>query len=105
MSGDDPTKDLSDEPKRTNQPTITAVFELVREVKQGLDATNARLDEMDSRQTREFAALDARLVELSEEVKTRFTRLEDKIDRGSSHGEAEYHDLRRRMRELESKIS
>lgn len=119
MSGDDRTKDLSDEAKRTTQPTITAVFELVREVKRSVDATNdrldatnarldgtnARLDDLESGHSRDFASLDARLVELSEVVKSGFQRLEDKIDRGSLHSDAEYHDLRRRMRDLESKVS
>jgi hypothetical protein len=38
-------------------------------------------------------------------VKSGFQRLEDKIDRSSSHGDTDYHDLRRRMRDLESKVS
>jgi tetrahydromethanopterin S-methyltransferase subunit G len=104
----DPTQDLPDEADRTTQPTITAVFELVRELKQGvdainarldainarLDATNARLDEMEGRHARDFA-----------EMKAGFIRLEDKIDRITVHSDAEYHDLRRRMRDLESKAS
>ena len=111
MNNDDPTHDLPDEADRTTQPSITAVFELVRELKQSvdainvrLDATNARLDEMDARHARDFAALDARLVELSEEVKSGFIRLEDKIDHITAHSEADYHDLRKRMRKLESKL-
>jgi tetrahydromethanopterin S-methyltransferase subunit G len=97
----EPTQDLPDETDRTTQPTITAVFELVRELKQGvdainarLDATNARLDEMEGRHARDFA-----------EMKAGFIRLEDKIDRITVHSDAEYHDLRRRMRDLESKAS
>jgi phage shock protein A len=118
MSSDDSTQDLPDETDRTTQPSITAQFELVREVKQSvdamnvrldatnarLDATNARLDEMDTRHARDFAALDARLVELSEEVKSGFIRLEDKIDHITTHSEADYHDLRKPMRKLESKL-
>ena len=100
----DPTQDLPNERDRTTQPNITALFELVREVKQSVDAINARLDEMDARHTRDFAALDARLVELSEEVKSGFIRLEDKIDHITAHSEADYHDLRKRMRKLESKL-
>jgi methyl-accepting chemotaxis protein len=104
----DPTQDLPNERDRTTQPSITALFELVREVKQSvdainarldainarldatnarldatnarLDATNARLDEMEAGHARDFAALDARLVELSEDVRSGFMRLEDKID-------------------------
>ena len=94
MSNDDPTQDLPDETDRTTQPSITALFELVREVKQSVDAINvrldgmesrhasdfaalnARLDETDARHARDFAALDVRLVELSEEVRSGFMRLE-----------------------------
>ena len=115
----DPTLDLPGEENRTTQPSITAVFELVRELKQSvdainarldatnarLDATNARLDEMDARHARDFAALNARLVELSEEVRSGFMRLEDKIEQITMHADADYHDLRRRMRNLESKAS
>jgi len=126
----DPTQDLPNERDRTTQPSITALFELVREVKQSVDAINARLDEtnarldgiesrhasdfaalnarldeMDSRHDRDFAALDARLVELSEEVRSGFMRLEDKIEQITMHADADYHDLRRRMRNLESKAS
>ncbi|MEK6299086.1 MAG: hypothetical protein AABO41_00060 [Acidobacteriota bacterium] len=112
MSTDDPTKDLPDETGRTTQPTITAVFELLRELKQSVDATNARLDttnarldEMDSRHARDLASLNARLDALTEEVRSGFIKLEDKIDQISLHSEAEYHDLRTRMRNLESKAS
>ena len=105
MNNDGPTHDLPDEADRTTQPSITALFELVREVKQSVDATNARLDEMDARHARDFAALDARLVELSEEVRSGFMRLEDKIEQITMHADADYHDLRRRMRNLESKAS
>ena len=125
MSSDDPTKDLSDEIERT-QPTITAVFELVRELKQSvdainarldetnarldatnarLDATNARLDEMDSRHARDFASLHARIDALSEEMKNGFTLLADKIHRNRLHAEADYQDLSRRIRDLETKAS
>jgi predicted nuclease with TOPRIM domain len=115
MSNDDPTQDLPDETDRTAQPTITAVFELVRELKQSVDAINARLDATNARLDASNARLDAtnarldatnaRLDELSEEMKAGFIRLEDKIDRITVHSDAEYHDLRRRMRDLESKAS
>jgi len=115
----DPTQDLPNERDRTTQPSITALFELVREVKQSVDAinvrldatnarldeTNARLDEMDARHARDFAALNAGLIELSEEVRSGFMRLEDKIEQITMHADADYHDLRRRMRNLESKAS
>ena len=107
MSSDDPTKDLSGETKRTTQPTITAVFELVRELKQGVDAINARLDATNARLDATNTRLDdveSRLVALLEEMKSGFMRLEDKIDHITAHSEADYHDLRKRMRDLESKL-
>jgi vacuolar-type H+-ATPase subunit I/STV1 len=112
MSSDDPTRDLPDETKRTTQPTITAVFELVREVKQSVDAINARLDaadvrfdEMESRHARDFASLNARLDALSEEMRSGFTRLGDLIERIRQHGEADYLNFLARIRDLESKVS
>ena len=104
----DPTQDLPNERDRTTQPSITALFELVREVKQSVDAINARLDAINARLDATNARLDAtnaRLDELSEVVKAGFMTLEDKIDRSTLHSEADYHDLRRRMRNLESKAS
>jgi len=44
MSGDDPTRKLPEEAAKITQPTITALFELLREIKQSVDATNAKLD-------------------------------------------------------------
>jgi len=123
MNNDDPTHDLPDEADRTTQPSITAVFELVRELKQSVDAINARLDAInvrldgiESRHSGDLAALNARLDEmdarhardfaaLTEEVRSGFMRLEDKIEQITMHADADYHDLRRRMRNLESKAS
>ncbi|HWN98576.1 MAG TPA: hypothetical protein VNS63_04835 [Blastocatellia bacterium] len=108
MSNDDPTQDQPDQTNRTTQPTITAVFELLRELKQSVDAINARLDETNARLDATNARLDstnARLDELTEVVKSGFMVLEDKIDRSALHSEADYHDLRKRIRDLESKAS
>jgi septal ring factor EnvC (AmiA/AmiB activator) len=66
MSNDDPTQDLPGERDKTTQPTIAAVFELVREVKQSVDAINARLDAINARLDATNARLDATNARLDE---------------------------------------
>lgn len=139
MSSDDLTHNLnSDEGDNTTQPTITAVFRLLRDVQDGqkslssrFDAlessvnsrfdgfnsrfdslessVNSRFDSLESRLTRDFAGVDARFAEMSDEMKNGLLRLSDKlcdrIDRSRLHSEADYEDLLRRMRKLESKAS
>jgi chromosome segregation ATPase len=130
MSSDDLTRKLPDDDGKTTQPMIADVFRLVEQVKQSmesrfdatdarldqtnsrldqtnsrLDQINSRLDELDSRLARDIAGINARITELSDEMKTGFIQLSDKIVRGRLHAEADYQDLLRRMRELESKAS
>ena len=105
MSGDDPTSNLPPEAAKTTQPTITAVFELLREIKQSVDANNARLDEMESRHARDFANLNARIDALTQEVRDGFDRLAAIIERNREHAEADYVKFNRRLRDLESKVS
>jgi methyl-accepting chemotaxis protein len=70
-----------------------------------LDQTNARLDEVESRLARDIAGVNTRIAELSDEMKNGFIQLSDKIVRSRLHAEADYQDILRRMRELESKAS
>jgi hypothetical protein len=122
MSSDDVTHNLanSDEEDSATQPTITAVFRLLREVQDGqtslksrFDALesslNSRFDALESRLARDFAAVDTRFAEMSDEMKGGFLRLSDKlcdrIDRSRLHAESDYEDLLRRLRKLESKAS
>jgi uncharacterized protein YdcH (DUF465 family) len=116
MSSNDLTRKLTDEDGKTTQPMIADVFRLVEQLKQSmesrfdatdarLDQTNARLDELDSRLTRDIAGIHTRITELSDEMKNRFIQLSDKIVRDRLHAEADYQDLHRRMRELESRAS
>ena len=123
MSSDDLTHKLPDDDGRTTQPMIADVLRLLEEVKQSmesrfdatdarLDQTNARLDEtnvridaLESRLARDIASVNARITELSDEMKRGFIQLSDKIVRSRLHSEADYEDLLRRMRELESKAS
>ena len=107
MSNDDliPTLPDSNEDEKTTQPTITGVFRLLRELEKGQKGLNTRLDEVESRLGREIAGVNTRLVEMSDEMKSGFLQLADKIDRSRLHAEADYHDLLRRIRELESRAS
>ena len=123
MSSDDLTRKLPDDDGKTTQPMIADVFRLVEQVKQSmesrfdatdarldqtnarLDQANARLDEVESRLARDIAGVNARIAELSDEMKNGFIQLSDKIVRSRLHAEADYQDILRRMRELESKAS
>jgi len=131
MSSDDLTRNSnSDDEATITKPTITAVFRLLREVKDGqtifsarFDALesrvreiqdgqtslNARFEALESRLAHDFAGIDARFAEMSDEMKAGFLRLSDKlcdrIDRSRLHAESDYEDLLRRLRKLESKAS
>lgn len=75
---------------RTTQPSITAVFELIQNVKQVVDNNAARLND----------------IEL--QVKSGFSTIGNKIDalnRGRLQTEADYFNLLHRIEELESKAS
>lgn len=115
---------------KTTQPTITAVFRLLSDMDERL---NGRLDRVEGRlgaletrfgrlETRfdgletRFDGLEARLGEvdnrlsgrldeLSDQMKNGFLQMGDKIDRSRLHAEADYQDLLRRIRELESRAS
>lgn len=110
MSSDDPTRNLnSDAEENTTQPTITAVFRLLREVQDGQKSLDSRFDALESRLTRDFAGVDARFAEMSDEMKDGLLRLSDKlcdsIDRTRVHAEADIENIARRLRKLESKAS
>ena len=140
---DDLTENLtnSDKEDNTTQPTITAVFRLLREVWEGQTSLGSRLDTLESsvnarfealessirglqdgqtslnsrfealesRLDRDFAGVDARFAEMSEEMKNGLLRLSDKlcdsIDRTRVHAEADIENIARRLRNLESKAS
>jgi chromosome segregation ATPase len=93
MSSDDVTQDLtnSDKEDNTTQPTITAVFRLLREVREGQTSLNSRLDTLESsiREVQDgqtslssrFDALESRVNTLETSVNTRFDALESRLDR------------------------
>ena len=71
-----------------------------------LAALEARFDQLETRLARDFAAIEARFVEMSNEMKSGFIRLSDKVadqmDQTRNHHDADYQELLRRMRRLES---
>jgi hypothetical protein len=135
MSNDDLTNNLSaGNEDKTTHATITAVFRLLQDVdkrfsgrfdavENRLDAVEtrlgvvesrlgvveSRLDQLETRLARDFAGVEARFVEMSNEMKSGFIQLADKVadqmDHLRLHTEADYQDLLRRMRRLESQAS
>ena len=119
MRSDDPTRDLNDSENEVNttQPTITAVFRLVREVKDGQESLKSRLDAFEVSVNSRFetlesnfnSQLDRRFIEMSDEFKAALLELSDKlsdrIDHIRLHADSEYEVLLRRIRKLESKAS
>ena len=129
MSSDDITDKTAnkDEEDKTTQPTITAVFRLLTEVRDGqarlesrheafesrFDAfetsVNSRFEALETRLDRGFARIDTRFAEMSEEMKDGLLQLSDKlcdkIDLVRVHADAGYEELLRRLRRVESKAS
>ena len=118
MRSDDPTRDLNDSENEVNttQPTITAVFRLLREVKDGQESLREGQESLREGQESLKTRLDAfeasvnsRFVEMSDEFKAALLELSDKlcdrIDRIRLHADSEYEVLLRRIRKLESKAS
>ena len=133
---DDLTHNMTDgsEDAMATQPTITAVFRLlrdldkrlngrldnlesrfetletsVRELQDGQTSLNSRFEALESRLDRDFAGVDTRFAEMSDEMKDGLLRLSDKlcdsIDRTRVHAEADIENIARRLRKLESKAS
>ena len=111
MSSDDPTRDLNDSENEVNttQPTITAVFRLVREVKDGQESLREGQESLKTRLDAFEASVNSRFAEMSDEFKAALLELSDKladrIDRIRLHADSEYEVLLRRIRKLESKAS
>src|SRR6185503_11056652 len=129
MSSDDITDKTAnkDEEDKTTQPTITAVFRLLTEVRDRqarlesrheafesrFDAfetsVNSRFEALETRLDRGFARIDTRFAEMSEEMKDGLLQLSDKlcdkIDLVRVHADAGYEELLRRPRRVESKAS
>ena len=86
MNSDDLTQPMTNDEAKDTQPTITAVFRLLREVKQdvenlgaGLHTINNRLDAIDMRlgaNDRQFEAIDRRF----EAIDRRFDAIDSRFD-------------------------
>lgn len=117
MSSNDPTKKLPNDNDKTTQPMISDVFRLVEELKAGMDAgfvsmkqyIDTRFDAMKQEMDARFDAMkqdmDSRFDAMSDEMKSGFMRLEDKVDRERLHSEADYHELLKRIRQIETRAS
>lgn len=117
MGSDDPTKKLPNDNDKTTQPMISDVFRLVEELKSGMDAgfvsikqdIDSRFDAMKQYVDARFDAMkqdiDSRFDALSDEMRSGFLRLEDKMDRDRLHAEADYLDLLKRIRQIETRAS
>ncbi len=93
MGGDDLTHNLtnSDQEDKTTQPTITAVFRLLRDVQDGQTSLSSRFDalassirEVQDGQTSHssrFDALESKVNTLETSVNTLFDALESRLDR------------------------
>lgn len=103
---------------RTTQPSITAVFELIQNVKQTVDSTAARQNELELqiqnvklqiqnvKQVVDVIATRQNAMEL--QVKSGFATIANKIDvvnRARLTTEADYSGLLQRVEDLESKAS
>ena len=111
MSSDDPTHDLNDSENEINttQPTITPVFRLLREVRDGQESLREGQESLKTRLDAFEASVNSRFEEMSDEFKAALLELSDKlcdrIDRIRLHADSEYEVLLRRIRKLESKAS
>src|SRR4030095_4835353 len=123
MSSDDLTNNATDssEENKATKPTITAVFRLLQEVRNGQTSLNSRLeglearldrfessvnsrfDALEFRLTKDFASVNARFAEMKTELLRLSDKLSDRIDRSRLHAEADIEDIPRRLRKLESK--
>jgi uncharacterized phage infection (PIP) family protein YhgE len=87
MSNDDVTQDLTNTDKEANttQPTITAVFRLLRDVQEGQTSLSSRFDALESSVNARFDALElsinTRFETLETSVNSRFDALESRLDR------------------------
>lgn len=117
MSGDDLTKKVSYHEEKITLPMISDLFRLVEELKQSTEAhfdamkehIDGRFDRMkeyiDGRFDTMKEYIDGRFDAISEEMRSGFMKVEDMIDRDRLHAEADYHDLLKRIRQIETRVS
>jgi chromosome segregation ATPase len=101
MNSDDLTRDMADnEAANPTQPTITAVFRLLNEVKVQVENLNTRLDTIDTR----FDTIDARLDTIDARLDTIDTRL-NTIDARLNTIDARLDTFNARLDEVESRLA
>ena len=95
---DEPTQNFPpDKEDRITQPSITAVFELIQDVKRVVDNNGVRLN-----------GIELQIKDMELQIKNGFSMLGNKIDalnRSRLQTEADYFNLLQRIEELESKAS
>ena len=95
---DEPTQNFPpDNEDRITQPSITAVFELIQDVKRVVDNNGVRLN-----------GIELQIKNMELQIKNGFSMLGNKIDalnRSRLQTEADYFNLLQRIEELESKAS
>lgn len=103
MNSDDLTRPtLNDgEDDKDTQATITAVFRLLREVKQDVEEIGPRLNEIELRRARDFETLNLRVTEGFRELSNKL----EALNKSRLQAEADYIGLLERVTELESKAS
>jgi hypothetical protein len=86
-----------DNEHRITQPSITAVFELIQDVKRVVESNGVRLND-----------IELQIKDMELQIKNGFGMLGNKIDalnRSRLQTEADYFNLLQRIEELESKAS
>ena len=100
-----------DNEDRITQPSITAVFELIQDVRRVVDSNGVRLNDIELQIQDVRRVVDSNGVRLNDielQIKNGFGMLGNKIDalnRGRLQTEADYFNLLQRIEELESKAS
>jgi len=93
----------------TMETRLDAIETRLDAIEARIEKLETRVDQLELRMARDFAAVDARFVEMSNEMKNSFIQFGDKVadqmDHLRLHTEADYQDLLRRMRRLESQAS
>jgi predicted nucleic acid-binding Zn-ribbon protein len=102
---DEPTQNFPpDKEDRVTQPSITAVFELIQDVKRVVDNNGVRLNGIELR----IKDMELQIKDMELQIKNGFSMLGNKIDalnRSRLQTEADYFNLLQRIEELESKAS
>lgn len=103
MSSDDLTQNLtnSDQEDNTTQPTITAVFRLLRDVREGQTSLNSRFDALESSVNSRFDELESRVREIQDgqtSLNSRLDTLESRLARDFAGVDARLAEMSEEMK-------